>query len=145
MKKAVSVIISVILLFTACVAGCNKAGNDNDNNTNTNGVPRKITEDSIWYDTTRLEIDISDKGTQIGFEPICSDDENIYLYCDIYKEPVTKEEWEETNGGSRWGEVIKYSYKDQKIVWDKKVDNNSSVFRNKEDLVIMTSIQDPDT
>ncbi|MBP5654244.1 MAG: extracellular solute-binding protein [Clostridiales bacterium] len=144
MKKAVSVIISVILLFTAFVTGCNKADNDNTN-TNTNGVPRKITEDSIWYDTTRLEIDISDKGTQIGFEPICSDDENIYLYCDIYKEPVTKEEWEATNGGSSWGEVIKYSYKDQKIVWDKKVDNNSSVFRNKDDLVIMTSIHDPDT
>jgi len=145
LKKTVSIIITVILLVSVCVSGCSRSGKDNTDQTAVPGIPRQIAEDSTWYDTTRLEIDISDKGTQIGIKPVFADDENVYLFCDIYKEPVTKEEYEETNGGSSWGEVIKYSYKDGKILWDQKVDEHSEVFPYKGDLLIMTSVQDPDT
>ena len=132
-RRVLALSLAAIMLFSSCSF------------INTPKQVKKVSEDDPWFDTTRLEIDISDKGTQIGFEPISSDDENIYLFCDIIKDPATKEEYEETGGGSVWGEVIKYSYKDKKIVWDRKVDNNSSVFRYKGDLVIMTSVQDPDT
>ena len=132
-RRVLALSLSAIVLFSSCSF------------INTPKQVKKVSEDDPWFDTTRLEIDISDKGTQIGFEPIYSDDENIYLFCDIHKEPKTKEEYEETGGGSFWGEVIKYSCRDQKILWDKKVDGNSSVFRNKEELVIMTGIYNPDT
>ena len=143
MKKLISLftVSAIILMFL--LTGCS-GSKDVPAETVLPGIPAEITEDSLWYSSTRREIQIGGGYGQIGFAPVMADDESVYILVDIWQPALTKEEYE--NGGEKWfQQLMKYSYREGRTVWEIKLEEMSSVIPVDDGMMIMTSVQDPKT